>query len=151
MTVPREPISIESLAIVISSGASTTLTKSYSPRVAHWLTTLTPSCSTSLLTSWTRDGLSLIVFTPSDVSRVSMMKVGMAFLLLVSAPAVWDHARIKGHRVFAAMYDRLLDGTERAGLAEMRADVLSQASGRTLEIGGGTGSTCPDTRPRSSR
>jgi ubiquinone/menaquinone biosynthesis C-methylase UbiE len=41
------------------------------------------------------------------------------------------------------MYDRLLDGTERAGLAEMRTEVLSQASGRTLEIGGGTGLNLP--------
>lgn len=41
------------------------------------------------------------------------------------------------------MYDRLLDATERAGLAEMRADVLSQASGRTLELGGGTGLNLP--------
>ena len=73
ITVPRDPISIESFAITVSSGASTTLTKSYSPSVAHWLRTLTPSCSTSLLTSWTRDGLSLIVLTPSGVSRVSMM------------------------------------------------------------------------------
>ena len=42
ITVPREPISIESLAIVFSSGASTTLTKSYSPSVAHWLSDLDP-------------------------------------------------------------------------------------------------------------
>jgi SAM-dependent methyltransferase len=30
-------------------------------------------------------------------------------------------------------------GSERAGLGEMRAQLLAQASGRTLEIGGGTG------------
>jgi ubiquinone/menaquinone biosynthesis C-methylase UbiE len=66
--------------------------------------------------------------------------VGISGLLLVSrAQVFWDHARIKGHRFFAAVYDRMLAGTERAGLAEMRAEVLSQASGRTLEIGGGTG------------
>jgi ubiquinone/menaquinone biosynthesis C-methylase UbiE len=33
----------------------------------------------------------------------------------------------------------MLAGTERAGLADLRAEVLSRASGRTLEIGGGTG------------
>jgi ubiquinone/menaquinone biosynthesis C-methylase UbiE len=39
----------------------------------------------------------------------------------------------------AALYDRLMAGSERAGLAEMRDETLAQASGRTLEIGGGTG------------
>jgi ubiquinone/menaquinone biosynthesis C-methylase UbiE len=32
-----------------------------------------------------------------------------------------------------------MSGSERAGLSEMRDEALSQASGRTLEIGGGTG------------
>jgi ubiquinone/menaquinone biosynthesis C-methylase UbiE len=44
-----------------------------------------------------------------------------------------------GHPIFAALYDRMLAGTERAGLAEMRGAVLAQASGRTLELGAGTG------------
>ena len=51
LIVPREPSSTETLAIVLSSGASTTVMKSYWPSVAHWSLTLTPSCSTSLLTS----------------------------------------------------------------------------------------------------
>ena len=42
-------------------------------------------------------------------------------------------------RVFAAMYDRLLADTERAGLAERRRALLSQAHGAVLEIGAGTG------------
>jgi ubiquinone/menaquinone biosynthesis C-methylase UbiE len=42
-------------------------------------------------------------------------------------------------RIFAALYDRVLAGTEKAGLAERRATLLSQASGRVLEIGAGTG------------
>jgi ubiquinone/menaquinone biosynthesis C-methylase UbiE len=37
------------------------------------------------------------------------------------------------------MYDRMLAGTERAGLSGMRADLLREASGETLEIGAGTG------------
>jgi ubiquinone/menaquinone biosynthesis C-methylase UbiE len=45
----------------------------------------------------------------------------------------------KGHRIFAALYDRMLDGTERAGLSEMRAQVVGRAEGRTLELGAGTG------------
>jgi ubiquinone/menaquinone biosynthesis C-methylase UbiE len=42
-------------------------------------------------------------------------------------------------RVFAALYDRLLADTERAGLAERRRALLSRAHGSVLEIGAGTG------------
>jgi ubiquinone/menaquinone biosynthesis C-methylase UbiE len=44
-----------------------------------------------------------------------------------------------GHPIFAAIYDRFLAGSEQAGLADMRAATLAQASGRTLELGAGTG------------
>ena len=40
---------------------------------------------------------------------------------------------------FAATYDRFSAATEKGGLAAHRADLLSAATGRTLEIGGGTG------------
>ena len=73
LAVPREPSSSETRAIVFSSGASTTLTKSNWPSVAHWALTVAPSCSTSRLTSRMRDGLFLIVCTPSGVSVESMM------------------------------------------------------------------------------
>ena len=43
------------------------------------------------------------------------------------------------HPIFAAAYDRLLAANEDAGLREMRAELLRSASGRTLEIGAGTG------------
>jgi ubiquinone/menaquinone biosynthesis C-methylase UbiE len=46
---------------------------------------------------------------------------------------------LRGHRIFAALYDRLLSGTERAGLQDMRAELLAGARGRTLELGAGTG------------
>ena len=42
-------------------------------------------------------------------------------------------------RGFAAIYDRGLKATEEAGLREMRHETLAQASGRTLDIGAGTG------------
>jgi SAM-dependent methyltransferase len=42
-------------------------------------------------------------------------------------------------RLFAAGYDRFLDGSERAGLHDIRRDLLADATGRTLEIGAGTG------------
>jgi SAM-dependent methyltransferase len=50
-----------------------------------------------------------------------------------------DDPRMKEHPIFARFYDRLVEGTERAGLAEMRGELLASASGRTLELGAGTG------------
>lgn len=44
-----------------------------------------------------------------------------------------------GSRIFAAIYDRMLAGTEDAGLRERRRALLSRARGRVLEIGAGTG------------
>ncbi len=42
-------------------------------------------------------------------------------------------------RLFSAMYDRLLAGTEDAGMRDTRREVLAQARGRTIDIGAGTG------------
>jgi ubiquinone/menaquinone biosynthesis C-methylase UbiE len=42
-------------------------------------------------------------------------------------------------RMFAFGYDRFLAATEKAGLRDMRRELLSEAGGRTLEIGAGTG------------
>lgn len=42
-------------------------------------------------------------------------------------------------RAFAAVYDRVLAGVERAGLAGRRSALVATASGRVLEIGAGTG------------
>jgi ubiquinone/menaquinone biosynthesis C-methylase UbiE len=44
-----------------------------------------------------------------------------------------------GGWLFAAMYDRLLAGVEKAGLRERRARLLQAARGSVLEIGAGTG------------
>jgi ubiquinone/menaquinone biosynthesis C-methylase UbiE len=44
-----------------------------------------------------------------------------------------------GHPVFAAIYDRLMQGTERAGMRDQRAELLAGARGRVLELGAGTG------------
>jgi ubiquinone/menaquinone biosynthesis C-methylase UbiE len=46
--------------------------------------------------------------------------------------SIWGH-------VFAAIYDRMLGQTERAGLGEHRRALLAGATGDVLEIGGGTG------------
>jgi len=51
---------------------------------------------------------------------------------LATAGRVYD-------RIFAAAYDRVLAGPERAGLGRARAELLADASGTVLEIGAGTG------------
>ena len=71
--VPRDPSSSETRAIVASSGASTTFTKSKRPSVDHCAFTEAPSCSSSLLTSLMRCGLFLTVCTPSGDRVDSMM------------------------------------------------------------------------------
>jgi ubiquinone/menaquinone biosynthesis C-methylase UbiE len=42
-------------------------------------------------------------------------------------------------RAFSALYDRGFKKSEEAGLREMRRELLSQARGRVLELGSGTG------------
>lgn len=42
-------------------------------------------------------------------------------------------------RIFAKFYDRTLDAAERAGLADRRRQLISEAGGRVLELGAGTG------------
>jgi len=42
-------------------------------------------------------------------------------------------------RAFATVYDRGLKATEEAGLREIRREVLAAASGRTIDLGAGTG------------
>lgn len=44
-----------------------------------------------------------------------------------------------GGWLFAALYDRMLAGVEKAGLRERRVQLLEAAYGRVLEIGAGTG------------
>ena len=42
-------------------------------------------------------------------------------------------------KIFAALYDRWMAPTEKAGLSLRRAALIARAEGRVLEIGGGTG------------
>jgi ubiquinone/menaquinone biosynthesis C-methylase UbiE len=46
-------------------------------------------------------------------------------------------------RLFAANYDRMTAATEKADLHHRRRDLLAQAHGRVIEIGGGTGANLP--------
>ena len=43
------------------------------------------------------------------------------------------------HPIFARFYDRMTAASERAGLGEMRRELLNSATGRVLELGAGTG------------
>lgn len=52
----------------------------------------------------------------------------------------------EGHRLFAALYDRMGAAMERSWMGERRARLLSGAKGEVLEIGGGTGANLPHYR-----
>ena len=47
------------------------------------------------------------------------------------------------HRLFAALYDRMNAAAERRWMGERRAELLADAHGVVLEIGGGTGANLP--------
>jgi ubiquinone/menaquinone biosynthesis C-methylase UbiE len=50
-------------------------------------------------------------------------------------------------RIFAAMYDTMMKGTEEATFGAHRAELLGDVSGRVVEIGGGTGANLPHYGP----
>ena len=52
-------------------------------------------------------------------------------------------APMRPHRIYAAVYDRMTAPAEAAGLAERRRRLLAGATGRVLEVGGGTGHNLP--------
>jgi ubiquinone/menaquinone biosynthesis C-methylase UbiE len=52
----------------------------------------------------------------------------------------------EGHRLFAALYDRMNATVERRWMGERREALLSGARGEVLEIGGGTGANLPHYR-----
>jgi ubiquinone/menaquinone biosynthesis C-methylase UbiE len=56
---------------------------------------------------------------------------------------VVNDPRVSEHPVFARFYDRLMASVEQGGLADMRRALLASASGRTLELGAGTGHNLP--------
>ena len=54
---------------------------------------------------------------------------------------------MREHTVFAALYDPVMGVVDRLGLAEVRSHVVADATGRVLEVGGGTGLNLRHYRP----
>lgn len=52
----------------------------------------------------------------------------------------------KGHRIFAAVYDRMSAPVERAVLGPRRASLVGPLTGRVLDVGAGTGANLPHFR-----
>src|SRR5215208_925051 len=158
--VPREPSSIETRAMVCSSGASTTFTKSNCPRVAHCALTVAPSCSISLETSLMRCGLFLTVCTPSGVSVVSMMYVGMGPPISVAvAPGpsrlFYPNGEVRatsppGCRVRSGPGSQAAAASARSG-ASANTSSPSAASTRTLSPSANSPSSTPIASRSTSR
>ncbi|HEU4760307.1 MAG TPA: class I SAM-dependent methyltransferase [Dehalococcoidia bacterium] len=49
----------------------------------------------------------------------------------------------RGHKWFAAMYDRMMASAERSFMKPVREEIAGGASGRVLEVGAGTGANFP--------
>ncbi len=49
----------------------------------------------------------------------------------------------KGHKWFAAIYDRMMASGERSFMRDVREEIVGGARGRVLEIGAGTGANFP--------
>jgi SAM-dependent methyltransferase len=62
-----------------------------------------------------------------------------------SAPAPHTHGRLQSAwgRCFAAVYEPLMQATEKGGNAERRAALLARARGTVVELGAGTGLNLP--------
>jgi ubiquinone/menaquinone biosynthesis C-methylase UbiE len=60
-----------------------------------------------------------------------------------------EHAMFKAF--YAAIYDRISGGAERAGLSADRHELLAQAAGATIEIGAGTGANLAHFPPAVTR
>lgn len=58
-------------------------------------------------------------------------------------PSGTVHGEHRWDFVFAAIYDRMISGGERSTMGRCRSESLTQARGRTLEIGAGTGANIP--------
>src|SRR3954469_10908629 len=70
---------------------------------------------------------------------VDSATVGDSLSTLQSIPLPGRIYEATGGRFSAAAYDRMSAGSERAGLSDMRHQLLAGARGATLELGAGTG------------
>src|SRR5690242_2763064 len=68
----------------------------------------------------------------AETRIIGCMNTDVRYDTPVAPPSAWA-------RTFARLYDSSLWAGERAGASALRAELLGQARGRTVEIGGGTG------------
>ena len=68
--------------------------------------------------------------------------MGQSPQAIATEPPYPRHMSLK-KRFFAATYDRMSRKNEELGLRALRQDLIAQAGGRVLEIGGGTGANLP--------
>ena len=80
-----------------------------------------------------------LVFAPGSAPKAHSSFFHVARRRASHRTRIGNDASVTSHPIFAAVYDRMLASAERAGLGEMRATVLAEATGRTLELGAGTG------------
>ena len=62
-----------------------------------------------------------------------------------------NHARRQGHRVHAALYDRMTGPLEQGVLGTRRSVLLADLPGEVLDVGAGTGANLPHFRSASPR
>ena len=60
-----------------------------------------------------------------------------------------NHARRQGHRVYAALYDRMTGPLEQGVLGTRRSALLAGLPGEVLDVGAGTGANLPHFRNAS--
>jgi ubiquinone/menaquinone biosynthesis C-methylase UbiE len=60
-----------------------------------------------------------------------------------------NHARRQGHRVYAALYDRMTGPLEQGVLGTRRSALLAGLPGEVLDVGAGTGANLPHFRSAS--
>src|ERR1700723_4519435 len=109
LRVPRDPRTKDTRAMVVSSGASSTVQKSYCPSSAHCATTFTPIASTSAFTALRRSGFSVRVVAPSGPTVDSMRKLGMGSRYRRAAAVSGPSTKLLAHHLAQGVAGQRLD------------------------------------------
>jgi ubiquinone/menaquinone biosynthesis C-methylase UbiE len=84
----------------------------------------------------------LLVASPLSFTLSAAVQ-SQAAICTLSVRARGDDRGVKEHPIFARLYDRITAAQERRVLGPLREQLLAEASGRTLELGAGTGHNLP--------